>query len=175
MPSQQLLAEMGKFNEELVKAGVLLAGEGLHPSSRGKRVRFSGVKRTVIDGPFVETKELVGGFFLIEADSKDESLEWARRMPLEEGEVEVRPLFQLPEFPDASAGKGDGGRPEDLRSRVGGVGDPRPARKQQLRTTPLPRKPGTIRFIALVKADKATEWKNKLGLPDLPAEVFALP
>src|SRR5262249_7238901 len=93
MPSQQLLTEMGKFNEELVKAGVLLAGEGLHPSSKGKRVRFSGQRRTVIDGPFAETKELVAGFWLWKVKSMEEAVAWIRRCPnphTQDGEVEIR-------------------------------------------------------------------------------------
>jgi hypothetical protein len=97
LPSEQLLAEMGNYNEELVKAGVMLAGEGLHPSSKGKRVKFSGGKRTVIDGPFTEAKELIAGFWLWQVRSMDEAVEWVRRMPnpLEtEGEVEIRPVFE---------------------------------------------------------------------------------
>ncbi|HEV3342322.1 MAG TPA: YciI family protein [Pirellulales bacterium] len=101
MPSQELLAEMGKFNEELVKAGVMLAGEGLHPSSKGKRVRFSGADRTVIDGPFAETKELVAGFWLWNVKSMEEAVAWLKRCPnphLDEGEVEIRPLFGPEDF-----------------------------------------------------------------------------
>jgi len=103
MPSEELLREMGKFNEELVKAGVMLAGEGLHPSSRGARVRFSGSKRTVIDGPFAETKELVAGYTLIQAKSREEALEWTKRFPAPAGagkdcEIEVRQLFELEDF-----------------------------------------------------------------------------
>jgi hypothetical protein len=101
MPSQQLLAEMGKYNEELVKAGIMLAGEGLHPSSRGKRVRFSGEKRTVIDGPFAETKELIAGFWLWQVKSMDEAVEWVKRCPNpmnEETEVEIRPVFEAEDF-----------------------------------------------------------------------------
>jgi hypothetical protein len=101
MPSQQLLTEMGKFNEELVKAGVMLAGEGLHPSSKGKRVRFSAGNRTVIDGPFAETKELVAGFWIWKVKSMDEAVEWMKRCPNphnEDGEVEIRPLFEPEDF-----------------------------------------------------------------------------
>jgi hypothetical protein len=101
MPSEQLLAEMGKYNEELVKSGVMLAGEGLHPSSKGKRVRFSGEKRTVIDGPFPETKELIAGFWLWQVESMEETVEWVKRMPnpLEgEAEVEIRPVFEAEDF-----------------------------------------------------------------------------
>ena len=101
MPSERLLTEMGKFNEELVKAGVMLAGEGLHPSSKGARVRFSGNKRTVIDGPFGETKQLIAGFWLIEASSKEEAIEWVKRIPNpdgDDGEVEIRQVFEAEDF-----------------------------------------------------------------------------
>ena len=96
MPSEKLLTEMGKFNEELVKAGIMLAGEGLHPSSRGKRVRFSGGKKAVIDGPFAETKELIAGFWIIEVSSREQAVEWACRVPLVDGRVELREaVFQI--------------------------------------------------------------------------------
>ena len=102
MPSEKLLAAMGKYNEELVKAGVMLAGEGLQPSSKGKRVRFSGAKRTVIDGPFTETKELIAGFWLWQVRSMDEAIEWAKRCPnpFEEGEseIEIRQVFEADDF-----------------------------------------------------------------------------
>ena len=101
MPSEKLLADMGKFNEELVKAGVLLAGEGLHPSSKGARVRFSGAKRTVIDGPFAETKELVAGYWLWQVKSKEEAIEWVKRCPNPhpgESEIEIRQVFEAEDF-----------------------------------------------------------------------------
>jgi hypothetical protein len=101
MPSEQLLTEMGKFNEELVKAGVMLAGEGLHPSSKGARVKFSGDKRTVIDGPFAETKELIAGFWLWEVRSKEEAIEWVKRCPNPmkgESEIEIRQVFEAEDF-----------------------------------------------------------------------------
>ncbi len=98
MPSTQVLTEMGKFNEELVKAGVMLAGEGLHPTSKGKRVRFAGSKRTVIDGPFTETKELVAGFWIWQVRSMDEAVEWIKRSPFRDGEVELRPVFEAEDF-----------------------------------------------------------------------------
>jgi hypothetical protein len=101
MPSEQLLTEMGKFNEELVKAGVMLAGEGLHPTSRGARVRFSGGKRTVIDGPFAETKGLVAGFWLWQVKSKAEAIEWVKRCPNphnEDTEIELRQVFEAEDF-----------------------------------------------------------------------------
>lgn len=101
MPSEQMLSEMGKYNEELVKAGVMLAGEGLHPSSKGKRVEFSGGKKTVIDGPFTESKELIAGFWLWQVRSMDEAVEWVKRMPSPhegQAEVEIRPVFEADDF-----------------------------------------------------------------------------
>ena len=102
MPSEKLLTEMGKFNEELVKAGVMLAGEGLQPSSKGARVKFSGDKRTVVDGPFAETKELVAGFWLWQVKSKEEAIEWVKRCPNpmagEESEIEIRQVFEAEDF-----------------------------------------------------------------------------
>ena len=98
LPDQEILARMGRFNEELVKAGVMLAGEGLHDSSKGVRVRFSGGKKTVIDGPFAETKELVAGFWLWQVKSKEEAIEWLKRAPFEDTEVEIRPVFEAEDF-----------------------------------------------------------------------------
>jgi hypothetical protein len=98
LPDQKILTEMGKFNEELAKAGVLLAAEGLQASSKGARVRFSGSKRTVIDGPFAETKELVAGFWLWQVKSKAEALDWLKRAPFAEGEVEIRQVFEAEDF-----------------------------------------------------------------------------
>jgi hypothetical protein len=105
MPSEEMFAEMGKFNEELVKAGVMLAGEGLQPSSKGARVRFSGSKRTVIDGPFAETKELVAGFWILQCKSKEECIEWIKRcpnpMPGEDSDIEIRQIFEAEDFGEA--------------------------------------------------------------------------
>jgi hypothetical protein len=99
LPTKEMLAEMGKYNEELVKAGVMLAGEGIHPSSKGARVRFSGKKRTVIDGPFAETKELVAGFWIWQVKSKEEAVEWLKRAPFDGGEeVEIRQIFEADDF-----------------------------------------------------------------------------
>ncbi len=101
MPSEALMAEMGKFNEELVKAGVMLAGEGLHPSSKGARVRFAGTSRTVIDGPFPETKELIAGFWLIQVKSKEEAIEWVKRCPNpmeSDSDIEIRQVFSDEDF-----------------------------------------------------------------------------
>lgn len=101
MPNEEMLTEMGKFNEELVKAGVMLAGEGLHPSSKGARVRYSGGQKTVIDGPFSETKEVVAGFWLLQVKSMDEAIEWLKRAPFEDTEIEIRPVFETEDFGDA--------------------------------------------------------------------------
>jgi hypothetical protein len=120
MPNEKILTEMGKFNEELVKAGVMLAAEGLHPSSRGKRVRFSGADTTVIDGPFTEAKELVAGFWLWQVKSIDEAIEWLKRAPFDGGtEVEIRPVFEADDFgkeftPELRA------QEERLRREIGG-------------------------------------------------------
>lgn len=104
MPSAELLTEMGKFNQELIDAGVMLAGEGLHSSSKGARVKFAGDKRTVVDGPFAETKELIAGYWLIQAKSLDEAIEWVKRVPSTmegESEIEIRQVFEADDFGDA--------------------------------------------------------------------------
>ena len=105
MPSPKLLAEMGKFNEDLVRSGIMLAGDGLHPSAKGKRVHCSGSKRSVVDGPFVETKELIAGYWLWQVRNMEEAVEWVRRcpdpMPGEEADIEIRPVFESEEFGEA--------------------------------------------------------------------------
>ena len=98
MPSEKMLTDMGKFNEELVKAGVMLAGDGLHASSKGARVKFSGGKTSVIDGPFAETKELVAGYWMWQVKSKEEAIEWLKRAPFEDAEVEIRQVFEAEDF-----------------------------------------------------------------------------
>lgn len=106
MPSEEMLGAMAKFNEELVKAGVMLDGNGLHPSSKGARIRFSGNKRTAIDGPFAETKELVAGYWIIQVKSKEEAIEWMKRCPNphnEDSEIEIRQLFELEDFGESDA------------------------------------------------------------------------
>jgi hypothetical protein len=141
-PDEKILSEIGKYNEELVKAGGLLAVNGLQASSKGTRVRYSKGKFKVIDGPFAETKELIAGFWLIQAKSREEAIEWAKRVPFQEGEVEVRPLFELPDFPVDPAEKPDGWRDKE----------------EQFRAAPPPaRKPGMIRYLGILKADKDTE------------------
>src|SRR5258705_13873503 len=147
MPDKQALSEMGRYNEQLTKAGALLAINRLESSSKGARVHYAKGKFKVTDGPFAETKELVGGFWLIEAKSRDEALDWSRRISFLEGEVEVRPLFELTDFPVDPAEKPDGWREKE----------------EQFRATPPVRKPGTMRFLGLLKADQETE---KGVLPD---------
>src|SRR2546422_9227587 len=99
LPDEKILSEMGRYNEELVKAGALLAGEGLQASSKGARVHYANGKFKVVDGPFTESKELIAGYWLIQAKSRDEAIEWAKRVPFDDGEVQIRPLFELPDFP----------------------------------------------------------------------------
>jgi hypothetical protein len=122
LPSEKLLADMGKFNDELVKAGIMLAGEGLHPSSKGKRVRFAGGKRSVVDGPFAETKELVAGFWLWKVKSMDEALDWVKRcpdpMPGEEAVIELRPLFEAEDFAASDPSGKLRQKEADLRKRI---------------------------------------------------------
>jgi hypothetical protein len=149
-PDDKTESGIAKYTEELANAGALLAVERLQPSSNGARVRYANGKLTVIDGPFAETKELVAGFFLIQARSRDEAIAWAKRIPFPEGEVEVRPLFELADFPVAPTEQSGGWRDKEERFRA----------------APPARKPGTIRYIGFVKADAATE----AGL--LPDEKF---
>jgi hypothetical protein len=141
LPDEKMLSEMARYTEELVNAGALLACERLQPSSKGVRVRYSKGKFTVTDGPFAETKELVAGICLIHAKSREEAIEWARRVPFQEGEIELRPLFELTDFPVDATEKPDGWREKE----------------EQIRVAPPARKPGATRYMALVKADKATE------------------
>ena len=133
MPSQELLTQMGNFNEELVKAGVMLAGDGLHPSSKGVRVAFSGGERKVIDGPFAETKELLAGYWVWQVKSLDEAIEWAKRIPNPDGTdgvVEIRPVFEADDFGDsltpscASRRRACGSRPRRTGRRRRGADDP---------------------------------------------------
>jgi len=142
MPDEKVLAEMVKYNEELSKAGLLLGGEGLHPSSKGARVHYKNGKFTVVDGPFTESKDLVAGFWLIQAKSREEAIEWAKRIPFQDGEVELRPLFEAPDFPvDASEEPGEWREKEEELRRAG----------------PPPRRPGTRRYLGMVMADEASE------------------
>ncbi|WP_127599365.1 YciI family protein [Nitratireductor alexandrii] len=119
MPSTELLTEMGRFNEELVKAGVLLAGEGLHPSKKAVRIDFSGEQRMVVDGPFAETKELVAGFWILQVKSLEEAVEWLKRSPFRDGQVEIRPIFELEDFGDAATPEVRE-REQRLRERIEG-------------------------------------------------------
>jgi len=121
MPSKELLGAMGKFNEEMVKAGVLLAGEGLQPSSKGARVKFSGNKRAVVDGPFTESKELVAGFWLLQVKSKEEAIEWIKRSPAPfegESEIEIRQVFEASDFPAEIFPEEEAAREQSLRDEL---------------------------------------------------------
>jgi hypothetical protein len=124
-PSQELVTAMMKFNEDMAKAGVLLAGDGLHPSSKGARVKFSGGKRTVIDGPFAETKELIAGFWMIDVRSMEEAIEWVRRVPDpmgdgEEAEIEIRQVIEIEEFPEETVTPETAARERAIRDQLGG-------------------------------------------------------
>ena len=123
MPTKELIADMGRFNEEMAKAGVLLAGEGLQASSKGARVHFSGGKRTVVDGPFAETKELIAGYWVIEAKSKEEAVQWALRSPAPHGEgadaeIEVRQIFEMSDFPEEVFPPEEAAREQGLRDKL---------------------------------------------------------
>jgi hypothetical protein len=142
LPDEATLSEMARFNEELVKAGALVACDRLQPSSRGLRIRFGNGKFTITDGPFAETKELIAGYCMIQAKSMEEAIEWAKRIPLKEGEVEVRPLFELEDFPVDPAEEAGGWREKE----------------EQMKAAPPPaRKPGTARYMGLLKSDPDTE------------------
>jgi hypothetical protein len=138
LPDEKILSELVKYTEEQVKAGALLACERLQASSKGARVRYANGKFTVTDGPFAESKEVIAGFCLIQAKSRDEAIEWAKCVPFQEGEVEVRPLFEPFDFPVDAAEKPD-------------------EKEEQFRAIPPARRPGTIRYIGMVKADRDTE------------------
>jgi len=122
MPSKELMAAMGTFNEELIKAGVMLAGDGLHPSSKGARVKLAGDERSVTDGPFAETKELIAGFWILQVKSKDEAIEWAKRCPSPDGgketEIELRQVFEMSDFDEATIPPEHADRERELRDRL---------------------------------------------------------
>src|SRR5579872_5008395 len=141
LPDETMLSKMATYTEELVKAGALVGCERLQPSSTAKRVHYANGKCTVSDGPFAETKELIAGFSMIEARSLEEAIEWAKRIPFQDGEAEIRPLFELADFPVDPAEQPDGWRDKE----------------EQFRATAPARKPGTVRYIGLLKADKNTE------------------
>jgi hypothetical protein len=142
LPDAKLLSEMGKYNEELTKAGMMLAGDGLQASSKGVRVRAAGSKITVVDGPFAEARELVGGYWIIQAKSKADAVEWHCRAPFHDGQVEIRELFEMTDFPQDPAEQADGWRANETAARQA----PAPARL-----------PGTKRFIVMLKSDRVTE------------------
>jgi hypothetical protein len=142
LPDAKLLTEMGAFNDQMTKAGVMLAGDGLKPSSKGARVRYAHGDFKVTDGPFADAKGLVAGYWLIQVKSKQEAIDWAKRVPFQEGEIELRPLFELTDFPVDPSEKSDGWREKEEQMRA---------------APPVARKPGTKRYIGLLKADKDTE------------------
>jgi hypothetical protein len=155
-PGEKLLSEMARWTEELVKAGARLESGRLQPSSEGVRVRYANGKFVMTDGPFAESKELIAGFCLIQVKSKEEAIEWAKRVPFQEGEIELRPLYELFDFPVDAAEKPDGWREKE----------------EQLRATPPPRRPGTIRYLGMIKGDKDTEagvLPNEKGLATMGA------
>jgi hypothetical protein len=156
LPDEKMLSKMATYTEELVKAGALLGCERLQESSRGLRVRYADGKFLMTDGPFAETKELIAGFCLIEAKSREEAIAWAKRMPLEEGEVEVRPLFELTDFPVDPAEQPDGWREKE----------------EQFRAAEPARRPGTQRYLGIVKADRDTE-AGSLPSPEFLASMGA--
>lgn len=129
MPRKDLVEAMGRFNEEMAKAGVMLAGEGLHPSSKGARIKFKGGKTTVIDGPFAETKELIAGFWMIQVASKEEAIAWARRVPAphgedQEGEIELRQVFEVEDFPSDVLSPEEAAKEQALRDELAKKGRP---------------------------------------------------
>jgi hypothetical protein len=143
LPTEKELSEMGAYNQKLIDAGMMLAGDGLQASAKGARVKINGKDVKVIDGPFAETKELLAGFWVISAKSKAEAIEWAKRVPFKDGEIELRQIYELDDFPIDPAEQPDGWRDKETALRDA------PA--------PPPRKPGTTRYITLIKADKLTE------------------
>jgi hypothetical protein len=148
LPDEKMLAEMGRYNGELIKAGMMLGGDGLAASSKGVKVRTAARKTTVVDGPFAEAKELVGGFWLIQAKSQDEAVEWARKVPFKEGEIEIRGLFELEDFPVDPVEQAGGWRDQEKEARAAAA---------QPFATLNPRQPGTRRYMLMLKADRLTE------------------
>jgi hypothetical protein len=174
LPDPKLVTEMGKLNEEMMKAGALLSGEGLRPSSQGTRVRLSGGGSagtfTVIDGPFAETNDLIAGFWLIQTKSKEEAIEWAKRVPGPEGEIEIRALFEVSDLPVDPSEKPDGWREQEVRFREAVDRAPESAPGSP---TPPARKPGTTRFIVMLKANERTE-SDALPSPETLTAMGAL-
>ena len=147
MADEKLLSAMGKYNERLINAGLMLGGDGLHASAKGARVKVRGKKISVFDGPFAEAKELVGGFWLLQAKSRDEVIEWMKQVPFRDGEIEIRALYETDDFPKDPSEKPGEWRDQEAKARAE-TGAPGPA---------APRKPGTTRWMLLLKADKRSE------------------
>jgi hypothetical protein len=148
MPDEKMLSEMGKYNAELIKAGIMLGGDGLAASSKGARVRLASKKIAVVDGPFAEAKELVGGFWLIKAPSAEEAIELAKRVPFIDGEIEIRALYETDDFPADAAEQPGGWRDQETAARAAA---PEPF------ATLTPRRPGTRRYLLMLKSDQLTE------------------
>jgi hypothetical protein len=157
LPDEKLLTAMGKLNEEMISAGVMLAGEGLQASAKGARVRLAGKSFSVTDGPFAEAKELVAGFWLIQTPSLAEAVAWAKRVPGEDGEIELRQLWELSDFPVDPAEKADGWREWEGKFRDSADDAPAPSATEVAAPAAPPRLPGTTRFMVMLKSDKATE------------------
>ena len=165
LPDQQLLTDMGRFNEEMLTKGVLLSGEGLQPSSKGTRVRLSGKKLTVVDGPFAEPQALIAGFWMVQAKDKDEAIAWAKRVPAKDFEIEIRPLYEPEDFPVDASEQPGGWRENEQHFREANA----PAA-----TPGVPaRKPGTKRFMVMLKSDRMTE-SNALPGPELLVKMGSL-
>ena len=157
LPDSKLLTRMTALNEEMVSAGVMLGGEGLKPSAQGVRVRSSGKRVSVVDGPFTEARELVGGFWLVETASLAEAVAWAKRVPFEGGEIEIRALYEMSDFPPDAAATPDGGSDEERAAREAGTPSSSAAPPSAAPPAAPARQPGTTRFVALLKADRVTE------------------
>jgi hypothetical protein len=163
LPDAAVLAEMGKYNQALANAGALLAADGLHASAKGARVRLSGEKVTVVDGPFAEANELVAGYWVIQARSREEAVAWAKRVPFEDGEIEIRPLYELSDFPADPAETPGGWRDQERAFRDA-------ADAAAAAPAPPARKPGTTPFIVMLKANDKTES----GAPPEPEVLAAM-
>jgi len=168
LPDETLLAAMGRYNQEMLRAGVMLAGDGLKPSAKGVRVRQSGKKVSVVDGPFAETKELVGGFWLISTRTKAEAIDWMKRAPFDDAEVEIRQLYELSDFPVDEGEQPEGWRAQEQRMRDGAD-----AVTSGSGSAPVPRKPGTTRYLVMLRSDQVAE-SGALPGPEALARMGAL-
>jgi hypothetical protein len=162
LPDEKLLTEMGNYNQKLIDAGAMLGGEGLHASAKGTRVRFANQKTSVIDGPFAEAKEMLAGFWLIQVGSRQEAIEWAKRVPGHEDQIEIRSLFEPSDFPADSSETADGWRDQEVRFRDAAAAAGQPARQ-----------PGTTRYMVMLRSEAKTE-SDGLPAPEVLAEMGGL-